>query len=119
MDNSLTSYFGMKGLIDLRVADILAKQSALHHKAAMEQLQIANKLMGESGRFVFYAEKQESGGSSGPASSPDVSLPTSAYVTAIHKPKFLPLRIAMQTIGINPVLAFPLRVQNGKINNFI
>lgn len=54
LDN--VGYFGMKGLIDLRVADILAKQAIMQNKAALFQSKIAQH---ESDHAHFYTAKAE------------------------------------------------------------
>jgi hypothetical protein len=125
MDNSLTSYFGMKGLIDLRVADILAKQSALHHRAAMEQLNVANHLAEKADKFTLYADHLESKSASS-SKSPDPSeefpadfryssLPGRAYAMQITKPDFLPPNIAMQSMDIN-LLTMPYEGRTSRYN---
>ena len=59
MDNSLSSYFAMKGLIDLRVANILAKQSLLHQQAAVQQAAIAKSEALKAGKLTMLAEGLE------------------------------------------------------------
>jgi hypothetical protein len=54
LDN--VGYFGMKGLIDLRVADILAKQAIMQNKAALFQSKISQH---ESDHAHFYTAKAE------------------------------------------------------------
>jgi hypothetical protein len=56
MDNALPSYFGMKGMIDMRVADILAKQSAMQHKAAVFQAQVAQEQASQSSNYTAVAD---------------------------------------------------------------
>jgi len=114
MDNSLTSYFGMKGVIDLRVADILAKQSALHHQAAMEQLAIASKLSTKAGVFTKLADSQQT-------RIPVIvdSLPSSAYVPQSSSPSFLPPRLVEESVGIGFISALVHFPRRHSLINFI
>ena len=57
-DPTIIGLLGMKGLIDLRVADMLAKQAALQHKAALFQSHIAQH---ESDKAVLYKNRADSG----------------------------------------------------------
>jgi len=59
MDDSLSSYFAMKGLIDLRVANILAKQAYLHNMAAQEQAFLAKLHSLKAGKLAALADTQE------------------------------------------------------------
>ncbi len=59
MDNSLSSYFAMKGLIDLRVANVLAKQAMLHNVAASEQAALAHSLGAKAARLTSIADEHE------------------------------------------------------------
>ena len=59
MDDSLSSYFAMKGLIDMRVANILAKQAYLHHLAAQEQAVLAKLHSLKAGKLAVLADTQE------------------------------------------------------------
>ena len=59
MDNSLSSYFAMKGLIDLRVANVLAKQAMLHNMAASEQAALAHSLGAKAARLTSIADEHE------------------------------------------------------------
>lgn len=59
MDNTIAGYVGMKGLIDLRVADILAKQAAMQHKAAMFQAHVAQHEADKAALHTAEAEANE------------------------------------------------------------
>lgn len=59
MDNTIAGYVGMKGLIDLRVADILAKQAAMQHKAAMFQAHVAQHEADKAALHTAQAEADE------------------------------------------------------------
>lgn len=59
MDESLSSYFAMKGLIDLRVSNILAKQAYLHNLAAQEQASSAKLHSLKAGKLAALADAQE------------------------------------------------------------
>ena len=67
----------MKGLIDLRVADMLAKQSAMHHKASMQQSLIAQR---EADKAAFYTARAE-----GKETSWTPSLGGEEYVLPIRR----------------------------------
>ena len=52
-------FLGMKGLIDLRVANILAKQAALQHKAAIFQSRVAQLEADNAAWYTARADKLE------------------------------------------------------------
>jgi hypothetical protein len=88
MDSSVLGYIGMKGLIDLRVADILAKQAALQHKAALYQSHISQH---ESDKAALYTARAEAAMEGG-----DLKIPHSSTwyqpskLSFINKGKYLP-----------------------------
>ena len=53
------AYLGMKGMIDLRVANILAKQAAMQQKAALFQSHIAQHESDRAGLYTAKADKME------------------------------------------------------------
>lgn len=55
-DPTIVGYLGMKGLVDLRVADMLAKQAALQLKASVFQSHVAQH---ESDKSVLYKNRAE------------------------------------------------------------
>ena len=57
MDN--IGFLGMKGLIDLRVAHILAQQTALQHKAALYQSGVAQHEADNAGWYTARADALE------------------------------------------------------------
>ncbi len=98
LDHSLPSYFGMEGLIDLRVADMLAKQAALQHKAAVYQAQIAEDQASQSGSNTAVADwaSMTKGASKLQPWRMTSKLPHHATwyqpsaVSSLHKGKYLP-----------------------------
>jgi hypothetical protein len=109
MDDSLSSYFAMKGLIDLRVANILAKQAMLHNNAAAEQAKIAHSLAVKAARLTSIADHHEY--KMTPSTYRDEGLiyrmKTPAYgnryVPHSYKP---PLRALVATRGMEATSAF-------------
>lgn len=52
MDPTLVGYMGMKGLVDLRVADILAKQAAMQHESFANQARAAMQAADNSAAYA-------------------------------------------------------------------
>jgi hypothetical protein len=52
-------FLGMKGLIDLRVADILAKQAAMQHRASLFQAHISQHEADRAALYTAKADKME------------------------------------------------------------
>ena len=78
----------MKGLIDLRVADILAKQAALQHKAAVYQAHIAQHESDKAALYTARAEGDMKGGNTQIPHSSTWYQPSK--LSFITKGKYLP-----------------------------
>ena len=61
MDPTNIGYLGMKGLIDLRVADTLAKQTAMQHESALQQAKLAQYNADEAAMYTARADAMQAG----------------------------------------------------------
>jgi hypothetical protein len=123
MDDSLSSYFAMKGLIDLRVANILAKQAYLNQMAAQEQATLAKLLSLKAGKLTTLAEAQEQKQTPSTFNDEDqaalVPFPASSerYTHKGYDPTLLPVVAAR---GVGPVAGLvPFFLRQSSIIDFI
>ena len=85
----------MKGVIDLRVADILAKQAAMQHHAAVFQSGVAQHEADKAALYTARAEASEAAAASG-GSPAEVALPHSSTwygsndISLLDKGEYLP-----------------------------
>jgi hypothetical protein len=84
-------FLGMKGAIDLRVADILAKQASLQHKGALFQSHIAQHESDRAALYTARAEAVEKADEAGQYDADDpLSTPLGDFSTPLPSPWYAP-----------------------------
>lgn len=100
MDPTLVGYMGMKGLVDLRVADILAKQAAMHHESFANQARAAMQQADISAAYTSILP-QTSGEPSNISTPHSSGWYDSKGFSSLSLGKYLP------AVGVRPKLIFP------------